>query len=98
MILIKEKLVKNKMELPIELKSELESRININELKELSENTKKIFLKNIEKDSGNSKRLLTTDKEASAYSLFRMPATYGAVSKALEYTFNLKMLMKFILY
>ena len=43
MILIKEKLVKNKMELPIELKSELESRININELKELSENTKKSF-------------------------------------------------------
>ena len=89
MILIKEKLVKNKKELPIELKSELESRINVNELKELSENTKNLSEK-YRKDSGNSKRLLTTDKEASAYSLFRMPATYGAVSKALEYTFNLK--------
>ena len=40
-------------------------------------------------ESGNSKRLLTTSKEATAYSLFRMPATYGAVYKALEHTFNL---------
>lgn len=76
------------MDLPIELRNELESRINSSQIKELIENTKNLSEK-YRNESGNSKRLLTTSKEATAYSLFRMPATYGAVYKALEHTFNL---------
>lgn len=76
------------MELPIELRNELEDRINSNKVKELIQNTKNLSEK-YRNESGNSKRLLTTSKEATAYSLFRMPATYGAVYRALEHTFNL---------
>lgn len=76
------------MDLPIELRNELEARINSSQIKELIQNTKNLSEK-YRNESGNSKRLLTTSKEATAYSLFRMPATYGAVHKALEHTFNL---------
>ncbi len=37
-------------------------------------------------ESGQGKRLLTEEVEALAYAAVRMPATYGAVSAALEYT------------
>jgi ribosomal protein RSM22 (predicted rRNA methylase) len=40
-------------------------------------------------ESGNGKRLLTRDNEATAYSVVRMPATFGAVSTALEYALDL---------
>lgn len=76
------------MDLPIELRNELETRINTSQIKDLIENTKSLSEK-YRNESGNSKRLLTTSKEATAYSLFRMPATYGAVYKSLEHTFNL---------
>lgn len=76
------------MDLPIELRNELEARINSSQIKELIQNTKNLSEKYRNK-SGNSRRLLTTSKEATAYSLFRMPATYGAVYKALEHTLNL---------
>lgn len=76
------------MDLPIELRNELEVRINSSQIKELIKNTKNLSEK-YRNESGNSKRLLTTSKEAIAYSLFRMPATYGAVYKALKHTFNL---------
>lgn len=76
------------MDLPIELRNELEARINSSQIKELIQNTKNLSEK-YRNESGNSKRLLTTNAEATAYSLFRMPATYGAVYKALEHTFNL---------
>lgn len=76
------------MDLPIELRNELEDRISSSQIKELIQNTKSLSEK-YRNESGNSKRLLTTSKEATAYSLFRMPATYGAVYKALEHTFNL---------
>lgn len=76
------------MDLPIELRNEIESRINNKDIKELINNTKKLSEK-YRKDSGNSKRLLTTNNEATAYSLFRMPATFGAVYKTLEHTFKL---------
>lgn len=76
------------MDLPIELRNELEARINSSQIKELIQNTRNLSEK-YRNESGNSKRLLTTSKEAIAYSLFRMPATYGVVYKALEYTFNL---------
>lgn len=88
------------MELPIELKEKIESKINSNEIKTIIENTKNLSNK-YRNESGKSNVLLKTLSEAKAYSLFRMPATYGATLKALEHTFkriqniNIKTLIDF---
>lgn len=37
-------------------------------------------------ESGQGKRLVTTDRQALAYAAVRMPATFGAVAAALEHT------------
>lgn len=75
------------MELPIELKEKIESEIDSNEIKNIIENTKNLSNK-YRNESGESKVLLKSISEAKAYSLFRMPATYGATLKALEHTFK----------
>lgn len=40
-------------------------------------------------NKGQGKKLLTTNSEATAYALSRMPATYGAVMDAMKYSFDL---------
>ena len=76
------------MQLPIELKMAIESQIEDikhNDLKEISE-TITYKYKN---ESGRGRSLINKDYEAITYSVVRMPATYGAVYTALDYTLNL---------
>lgn len=72
------------MRLPAELKSAIEKLASQNEHKKLSSDAKDLSYK-YRKESGKGKRLLTTENEAISYSVVRMPATFGAVSKAFEY-------------
>ena len=76
------------MELPIELRSAIEEEISGIKPKELLENAKSISSK-YRNESGMGKRLVTDYSEAFAYSVVRMPATFGAVYKALSYTLDL---------
>lgn len=39
-------------------------------------------------ESGQGRRLVTKNIETAAYAIVRMPATFGAVSSALEYTMD----------
>ena len=88
------------MQLPIELKMAIESQIEDikhNDLKEISE-TITYKYKN---ESGRGRSLINKDYEAITYSVVRMPATYGAVYTALDYTLNLynyKLLYGFVLF
>lgn len=73
------------MELPLALKSAVEEMVEklprtqlISAARETSERYRE--------NSGHGSRLLTTDVEAAAYAAARMPATYGAVRTALEYS------------
>lgn len=73
------------MDFPIELKNSIEeitNNISISEMKKISN---EITFRYKEK-SGSDSRLITNEKEAVVYSAVRMPATFGAVSKALEYS------------
>lgn len=76
------------MELPIELKLAIEHElvgIKHSKLMEDAQNLSKRY----RTESGQGKRLLTENNEAAAYSVVRMPATYGAVYSALNYTLDL---------
>lgn len=72
------------MEFPIELRLAIQQQL---------EGCKQSQLKQIAKDlsdrymneSGTGKKLLTKDIEAAVYAAVRMPATFGAVSDALQY-------------
>lgn len=75
------------MEFPFELKMAIEkqtNKLNINQMKEISGELSERY----RNESGKGKKLLTRDDEAIVYSAVRMPATFGAVSKALEYALN----------
>lgn len=76
------------MQLPIELKAAIENEIACvkhNELKEISESISNKY----RNESGRGRRLIKGDDEAATYSVVRMPATYGAVYSALNYTLDL---------
>ncbi|MDF2943106.1 MAG: ribosomal methyltransferase Rsm22 [Herbinix sp.] len=75
------------MELPIELRIAIEEQLIGTNYATLKQDTQTLS-KNYRTESGQGKRLLTKDDEAIAYSVVRMPATYGAVHKALEYTLD----------
>ena len=75
------------MELPIELKTAVENVINGLKKGDLMKNAENISNR-YRNESGEGKRLLTEDDEAAAYSVVRMPATYGAVFTALNYTLD----------
>lgn len=72
------------MEIPQELKQEIE-KITIGEHSEIIEKSQTISKKYREND-GKGKRLVTKNKEAIAYAISRMPATYVAVYSALSHT------------
>ena len=72
------------MELPIELKTAIDNRTAGIKQKQLLAASQDLSDR-YRNESGQGKRLLTTDIEAVAYSLVRMPATYGAVYTAMEY-------------
>ncbi len=71
------------MELPVELKSmseRLAEGLSGNDMAESARNLSHRYMT----ESGTGKALLTEEREAVVYSLMRMPATFGAVSSALE--------------
>ena len=74
------------MELPIELKEKIEEELGNVDIKELKESAKNISERYREKTENKSKnRLINNEIEAIAYSASRMPATYGAIYKALKH-------------
>lgn len=75
------------MELPAILKVEIENKCATFKQADLISAAQTIS-ERYRKESGHGKRLLTRDIEAVSYAVVRMPATYGAVSSALAYTFE----------
>jgi len=73
------------MDLPIALKAEIEERCVGHKQSVLTEAAQALS-ERYRSESGQGKRLLTKDIEVLAYAAVRMPATYGAVSSALEHT------------
>lgn len=71
------------MELPIEIKRFIENKMNSLSNKELNENSRKISI-NYRENDRSGKSLLNKENEAIAYAISRMPATFGAVSSAIE--------------
>lgn len=76
------------MEIPQELKLAIEDTINNIKHKNLVINSEAISDK-YKNHSGLGKSLITNTEEASTYSVVRMPATFGAVYSALNFTLNL---------
>lgn len=76
------------MELPTNVRSAIEQMANGVKTSELQKVSNSITSKYRESKS-NGTRLITNDMEAKVYSIVRMPATYGAVYKALFYSFEL---------
>lgn len=75
------------MELPFALKAAIEDKCAAYPLPELVAAAQGIS-ERYRKESGHGKRLLTKEVEALSYAAVRMPATYGAVSATLAYTFE----------
>lgn len=75
------------MELPVSLKEKINKKAEGKKQSELLEISKEISDRYINK-SGQGNRLVTKDDEALVYSIARMPATFGAIHKALEWTFE----------
>ena len=71
------------MEFPIELRIMSEKLVEGISGSELAEDAKELSRRYMN-ESGTGKSLLNRDKEATVYSIMRMPATFGAVSAALE--------------
>ena len=71
------------MELPYYLKIASEKLIEGMNISKMSSNAKELSRRYME-ESGQGKSLLNRDEEAAVYSLMRMPATFSAVSFALE--------------
>ena len=71
------------MELPYYLKMVSEKLIEGMNLGKMSNSAKELSRRYME-ESGQGKSLLNKDEEAAVYSLMRMPATFSAVSFALE--------------
>lgn len=75
------------MELPNILRVELDRLAEGNKVARLKEASASLTEK-YKNESGQGKRLVTTELEATAYSLVRMPATYGSVYSTLKYAFE----------
>lgn len=76
------------MELPNILKIAIEKQTEGLKHTQLVQDAQALSLR-YRTESGSGKRLLTCVNEAIAYSVVRMPATYGAVFTALKYSINL---------
>ena len=76
------------MELPIELRSLIEEKLEGINIKELQISSEQVSLKY--RDEGRAgKRLVTEETEALAYAAVRMPATYGAIYTSLKNTLEI---------
>lgn len=72
------------MELPVILRQSIEDLASQYDSKQLSECVRALTRRYTE-ESGAGRRLLTADAEAAAYCAVRMPATFAAVSAALQW-------------
>lgn len=72
------------MDLPIELKSAVENLVENKSMSELKA-ASKIITDKYRNESGKGKKLVTDKLDAEVYSVYRMPATFGACSDALSY-------------
>ncbi len=72
------------MDLPSELKSAVESLVESKSVDELKAATKLITAK-YKNESGKGRKLVTDRLDAEVYSVYRMPATFGACYDALSY-------------
>lgn len=75
------------MELPFALKAAIEEKCVAYPTGDLITAARNIS-ERYRNESGHGKRLLTEDVEALSYAVVRMPATYGAVSAALQWTLD----------
>lgn len=73
------------MELPINLKHIIEEKAGELDIKRLTAASRNITDK-YKNESGKGKRLVSDAAETAAYSVVRMPATFGAVASALTWT------------
>lgn len=71
------------MEFPIELRIMSEKMVEGISGSDMAESAKELSRRYMN-ESGTGKSLLNKEKDATVYSLMRMPATFGAVSSALE--------------
>ena len=73
------------MELPIELKEELEKEIQSANIKELKQCAQKVSERYREEGKIKTRnKLINSKEEALSYAISRMPATYGAINTVLE--------------
>lgn len=75
------------MEFPVELRMKIEQLISEQDLKKMTASAE-VISKRYRSESGAGKRLVTDSRDTLAYAAVRMPATFGAVSRALELTFE----------
>ena len=73
------------MEFPSELRYTIEQLLSAQDVRALTAAAEGISNR-YRNESGNGKRLVSSEKDVLAYAAVRMPATFGAVSKALELT------------
>lgn len=73
------------MEMPVLLKEEITKLAEEHKQSQLK-NTAQNMTEKYKNESGQGKHLVSTNVEAAVYAMVRMPATFGAVSSALEYT------------
>lgn len=76
------------MELPIELRSIIDEKLEGVNIKELQTSSEQVSLK-YRDDERAGKRLVTEEIEALAYAAVRMPATYGAIYTSLKNTLEI---------
>lgn len=73
------------MEIPEELKNEIEELLSKNKTNEIIENAQ-IISNRYRNNDGKGKKLLTEQNEAISYAISRMPATYAAIYSAMSQT------------
>ena len=73
------------MEFPLPLRTAIEQKAQDSSTAELIREAQGLSQRYRE-ESGQGKRLVTTDRQAFVYAAVRMPATFGAVAAALEHT------------
>lgn len=76
------------MELPIELRNIIDTKLENTNIKDIQKDAENISLK-YRHESGTGKKLVTKEMEALAYSVVRMPATFAAVYTAIKNTFDI---------